>query len=353
MDRDPLPLSQLIQVLRCPEQARELPEAAWNDLLQLGLHNQLLGQIAARLSAAGVLGNIPSSIARHFELALLTAGRRGESALWEIRVLREALHETSRILLLKGCAYLACDDPGSRGRLFSDIDILVPREKLGCVEARLIPHGWKPSRVSAYDSRYYREWMHEIPPMEHVRRHTVLDLHHAIVPPVSRYFIRTERLLEHAVEVSPGIDVLSPADRTIHCAIHMFLEGEPRKLLRELYDLFSLLEFHFGSAAARERLHHRAADLGVQPLVEVATGVALRIFGDPEDAPMANRRSDWLGACLAASARRDAGGAAHRMLSDSVLLAYSHWIKMPPWLLTTHLTRKFVLSLLGKDKGPE
>ena len=39
---------------------------------------------------------------------------------------------------------------------------------------------------SAYDQRYYREWMHELPPLLHVRRQTALDVHHAIAPETAR-----------------------------------------------------------------------------------------------------------------------------------------------------------------------
>ena len=42
--------------------------------------------------------------------------------------------------------------------------------------------GWATTHHDPYDQRYYRRWMHELPPMLHIRRMTLLDVHHAIVP---------------------------------------------------------------------------------------------------------------------------------------------------------------------------
>ncbi|WP_311964411.1 nucleotidyltransferase family protein, partial [Acinetobacter baumannii] len=69
-----------------------------------------------------------------------------------------------------------------RGRLFSDVDILVPKPRLDEVEAALMLHGWASTHLDPYDQRYYREWMHEIPPKVHVRRGISIDVHHAIMP---------------------------------------------------------------------------------------------------------------------------------------------------------------------------
>ncbi len=84
--------------------------------------------------------------------------------------------------MLKGAAYLVADLPSSAGRLFSDVDILVPKPRLPEVESHLTMHGWMTTHHSGYDQRYYRERMHELPPMEHVHRGTTIDVHHTILP---------------------------------------------------------------------------------------------------------------------------------------------------------------------------
>ncbi|MDT1852626.1 nucleotidyltransferase family protein, partial [Acinetobacter baumannii] len=86
------------------------------------------------------------------------------------------------LILLKGSAYAMAGLDAGRGRLFSDVDILVPKPRLDEVEAALMLHGWASTHLDPYDQRYYREWMHEIPPKVHVRRGISIDVHHAIMP---------------------------------------------------------------------------------------------------------------------------------------------------------------------------
>jgi hypothetical protein len=103
--------------------------------------------------------------------------------------------------VLKGAAYVAAGLPAAAGRLFNDIDLLVPREQLPQAESALMLAGWHASGLSEYDKRYYRRWMHEIPPLQHVQRDTVIDLHHAILPETARYHPDTARLRSRAVAV--------------------------------------------------------------------------------------------------------------------------------------------------------
>ena len=69
------------------------------------------------------------------------------------------------LVLLKGAAYLMAGLPAARGRVFSDVDILVPVARLAEVENALMLHGWSTTHHNAYDQRYYRQWMHELPPL--------------------------------------------------------------------------------------------------------------------------------------------------------------------------------------------
>ena len=281
--------------------------------------------------------------------AQLTAQRRNEAALWELKGLRRAIDPGITMVLLKGCAYAAAGDANASGRLFSDVDLMVRRAHLDAVESSLISVGWKPSRVNDYDLAYYRNWMHEVPPMEHVRRHTVCDLHHAINPPVSRYYVNPEKLFASLVEVLPGIHVLCATDRIIHCALHLLQEGEPKKLLRDLYDLHLLLQQHCGPAQNLTRLLARADELGVGVPVRTAVGAVQTLFS--EDAtPLP--RGGWLQvqverAAVDASSTAGAAGT----LAGWAVLAHSHWMKMPLRLLIPHLTRKTWLTWFPEKIG--
>ena len=49
-------------------------------------------------------------------------------------------------------------------------------------EQLLLHAGWSHMKADEYDQHYYREWMHELPPLQHKERGTVVDLHHGILP---------------------------------------------------------------------------------------------------------------------------------------------------------------------------
>ena len=58
------------------------------------------------------------------------------------------------------------------GRRVADIDLLVSELDLSAAEAMLKCRGWDFSILDPYDERFYREWMHELPPMIHRERHS-------------------------------------------------------------------------------------------------------------------------------------------------------------------------------------
>jgi hypothetical protein len=66
------------------------------------------------------------------------------------------------------------------GRVMSDVDIMVPQAHIIEAERTLIENGWFPEKFNAYDQRYYRTWMHEIPCI--IEAGTSLDVHHTILP---------------------------------------------------------------------------------------------------------------------------------------------------------------------------
>lgn len=340
-----MPAAGLIALLRTPTGASGLSGAEWSAVMAQGRRLQMLGQLAERLARAGQGDVVPAAAQRHLALAMLNSERRAQAAQWEVQGLRRVVEPGVPLVLLKGCAYALCGDANAPGRNFSDVDVLVPKAALASVEVSLIAVGWKPSELSAYDVAYYRNWMHELPPMTHVRRNTTVDLHHAINPPVSRCHVRTELLLPGLVEIRAGIFSLAPLDRVIHCAIHLVQEGDATKLLRDLYDLYLLSEQHCGGAAAKEHLLVRAAELGVAPQVRAAVEAARGVFTSEPAV------GGWLSACLrrAAIDSLSEGASWIAQWPVVVLLAYSHWIKMPARLLVPHLLRKAWLGLRGKD----
>ena len=136
-------------------------------------------------------------------------------------------------------------------------------------ESLLRLHGWVTADPDPYDQRYYRQWMHELPPMRHVQRLSVLDVHHNILPTTARQHPDAAKLLAAAqpLVAHPGVFVLAPADMVLHSAVHLFNDGEFEHGLRDLCDLDSLLRQFGCESGFWDELQQRAEVMDlVRPL---------------------------------------------------------------------------------------
>lgn len=231
----------LIATLRDPSPAALLDGAAWARVLARARTANLLGALAERCADAGI--DPPPAVARHLDGARQVAERQRLSVIWETRQLQRVLGPLGvPVLLLKGSAYVMSDFGLGRGRTFGDIDILVPYASLGDVESRLMLAGWASAKTEPYDQRYYRQWMHELPPMTHLRRGTVLDVHHTILPRTARYTPDPQRLIARATPLAelPALYVPAPEDLLAHSLTHLMHEGELHNGLRDLHDVHEM-----------------------------------------------------------------------------------------------------------------
>ncbi len=257
------------------------------------------------------------------------------------------------LVLLKGAAYLIAGLPAARGRVFSDVDILVPHGKLPEVESALMLHGWSTTHHDAYDQRYYRQWMHEFPPMRHNTRRTILDVHHAILPLTARLKPNSAKLLaaSRPIRGEHRLRVLCPVDMVLHSATHLFHNDDLRQGLRDLADLDSLFR-HFGQQTGFwEELPRRAVELDLVRPLYYGLRYASRFLGTPvpvqawHDADLgrpprlAGRLMDMLyDRALRPVAPSDAD--LLTPLSRQALYVRAHWLRMPPLLLAWHLSVK-------------
>ena len=144
----------------------------WDILVRQARAAGLLARLAHRFRQHGLTAAVPAVARWHFDAAETLADKQQTAVRWELQQLRDALADLdSPLIVLKGAAYVAANLPAAEGRLFKDIDILVPRERLPQAEAALILAGWHAAGLSEYDKRYYRRWMHEIPPLSTSARH--------------------------------------------------------------------------------------------------------------------------------------------------------------------------------------
>lgn len=341
----------LARLIVDPALARNLSVREWETAVGQAHSTGLLARLYASLKASAIHGAIPPAAMLHFDSAKNLARRQYEQALYEIGNVTEILRaEGIPNVLLKGAAYLALGTPAAEGRNLSDIDVMVPRTLIGEAEAALMRAGWIGTETEAYNQRYYRQWMHEIPPLRHVRRNTVVDLHHTILPPTARHRINPDRLFESARKVPgiPCLSVLCPVDMVIHSAIHLFHEGEFDRGLRDLSDLDRLIR----DFSAREEnflisLQARAEELGVTRSVDYALRYANIFFGTPISAvevPINSRKHGSVMDHLFLRALKPNHPSCDDTLTPLarfLLYIRSHWLRMPLHLLLPHLTRKF------------
>lgn len=340
----------LLRILRAPALAADLPPAQWDLLLRQARAANLLGRLASQLDDAAHARHVPAGVGGHLDAARRLCEAQHQAVRHEVANVRDATRSLGvPVVLLKGAAYVVGGSPAARGRTFSDLDVLVPRARLNDVESALMLAGWVSAIDDAYDQRYYRQWMHEIPPMLHMRRGTGIDVHHALTPLTSRWRADSDAMLAEAVDVPgcPGIRVLQPMDQILHSATHLFLESELPNGLRDLSDLDLMLRHqsaqdadffpHLAERARRVKLlaplsralRHCAALFGtpVPPALTATAG------GAPDGWIDALYRHAYLGTHHSART-------AATPLALWLLYVRGHWMRMPLPLLAVHLTRK-------------
>ena len=346
----------LVDLLLTPERAESLSSAEWDLLIRQARRANLIARLATTLEPR--LDALPAGPARHLRAALLIARRQRIATRWEAECIRQALLPLGiRPILLKGAAYLLADLPAARGRLFGDVDLLVPKAQIDAAEAGLIEAGWAfDEELSDYDRRYYRQWMHEIPPLHHRQRDTALDLHHTILPPTARIQVNTAALFEDARELPdlPGLHVLAPATMFLHSAAHLFHEGELDNGLRDLFDLDTLLRGFGADPRFWAELVPRARVLGLTRPLWHALRYTTRLLGTPvPDEVMRQAAADappsqaLLDACYERALMPVHASCDDSLTGPARLALYvrSHWLRMPVGLLARHLARKAWLRL--------
>jgi hypothetical protein len=233
----------LLRVVRDPLLLRSLSPAELARAIDAADRSRLLGWLIGQAERHVRDCDLPGWLVDRLVTARALAREYERAVRWEINRIDRALSWAGvPWVLLKGGAYIAAGLPPGRGRQVADIDVLVPPGRLADGEAALAEHGWAVKPLGAYDERYYREWMHELPPMIHKDRRSIVDLHHAILPRTSRLQPSSTRLIDASVDVGAGIRVLSPAHMVLHAAAHVFHDGEMVGAIRDIVDLDALLQ---------------------------------------------------------------------------------------------------------------
>lgn len=350
----------LVELVTLPEAPAPAPLAPltprqWEQLMSIARRGALWMRLAQRLRDGPGLAAVPEAPRRQLEAALVTGASIARDMTSEVLRVQQALAQVPvRCVLLKGAAYLCAGLPAARGRVFGDIDILVPQAESDRVEGALMAAGWISHESDAYNQRYYRQWMHELPPLTHVQRGSTIDVHHTITPPTSAFRVDGALLLAAARPATPGSPLwtLQPADMVLHSAVHLFAEGEFDRGLRDLLDLHDLLHCFAGAEPDFwPELFERARALGLQRPLHHALSQITRWLGDPVPVNCRSQqlllRPPWLPRLLMGwllgTALRPVHPLCHRPgdgLARWLLFVRSHWLRMPAHLLVAHLVRK-------------
>lgn len=345
---------RLTNLLRQPAAILRWDEADWDLAIRQARQAGLLARIGSLIDESGMIDRVPPAPLQHLLAARIFAEKHVRDVEREVDFIDAALARIDvPIILLKGAAYVLAALPAARGRLFADIDILVPAAVLPAVEAALVAQGWQASVDDAYDQAYYRRWMHEIPPLQHRARRTSVDVHHTIVPPTAGLTVNADLLFAAAVPLDGGgrLKCLGSADLVLHSAVHLFNEGEFVHGLRDLDDLNRLLRYFAADAGFWDHLIARAAVFRLERPLYFALRYAAAILATPVppevlDHPLLAQPGRFRRAVMDALFIR-ALRPQHATCTDrasgialAALYVRSHYLRMPLRLLLPHLLRK-------------
>ncbi|WP_166037481.1 nucleotidyltransferase family protein [Sphingosinicella sp. YJ22] len=325
----------LVQTLRNPT---SLPaDCDWTGLIAAARAEQLVGSLAFRLEGR----KVPERVERLLAMHRADAGRVRVQALWEAEMARRALAPIGiPVVLLKGTAFHAAGLEAAQGRNVGDLDILVPRDSLGEVERALIAHGWERMKeADGYDDLYYRQWMHELPPLIHRERDRMADVHHTILPLTARPKPDAAALIAASIALPDGLRMLSPEDMIVHAAAHLIADGDMAGGLRNLWDIDRLLREFSRVDGFWPRLRERAGRHGLGPAVERAVRLAHDLYATP--IPPSWRRWSAMDAPFKRRLlARNGWGQPTRPVTRFGFYVRGHLMRMPPMMLVRHLVTK-------------
>jgi Uncharacterised nucleotidyltransferase len=353
----------LVRALMEPSQLSHYGSLQWDTLIRQGKRNGLLGRIQVLMREHQSFTGVPCRILAHLESARIVAENEQRVMRWEINRICHALEDIDApVVLLKGAAYVMMELPVARGRISTDVDILVPRAALNEVEQALLRRGWQHVKLEDYDQSFYRQWSHELPPLVHRDRGAVVDVHHTILPPTGRLHPDPKKLLPASLPLArTRFRVLAPVDMVLHSTAHAFQDGDLTRGLRDLVDIDDLLRDFSQKENFWDELVSRAEELDLSRPLYYALRYSNLYLQTPIPRRIFNRSKIWRPAWPAPVLmdalvdhvinegpwRKDL---AFR-LSQQLLYIRSHWLRMPPYLLIPHLLRKALRRRRGRDVG--
>ena len=355
----------LVNAILDPRTLRSLDAQGWEHVLSCARRNAVLAYLGERAVTTDVIDDLPKVQRSSLLAARTAAARRAQLARWELDRVRRVLQPAGiPMIALKGVAYIVRAMPHAATRIMSDIDVMVPRDRIDDAEAALLAGGWKGTKLDPYDQNYYRRWSHEIPPLAYPGRVLGVDVHHTICPPRSR--LRPDPLrfwADAEMAGDSGVQVLSPVDSVLHSAVHLFFDSDFDGRFRDLVDLHELLAA-FGShaefwpaltARAREQGLGRPLYYALTTLTDVlCTPIPAATMGEARAFRPGPGTDGWMRKTLDTVLTPIDPTRWPRQHRGRLWLLYvrSHWLRMPAYALVLHLLRKSARRAAGEPAGP-
>jgi hypothetical protein len=344
-------VSLLLRVLRDPAALPDLSTCEWNLLLRESRSHRLCARLSWLIEDRGQSASCPAGVWVDLTAQRFFAEHKQAQVRLELRKLQKALGPVDvPMMLLKGAAYAHVGLRVARGRDFADLDIMVPHARLEAAETALEAKGWICETRNRYDQRYYRRWMHELPPLHHRTRMLEVDIHHALLPLTGRLHPDPALIWRDSRRLSDApYQVPCPEDMVLHSAAQVFQDGEIAGQFDGLLDLHQLVDELCRTPGFWDRLLPRAEALELGRPLYYALRFCRQLLDTPipewvlrstrpfAPGPLSSRLMDLLVPRVLEPQAQQGPAAA---LAASLLFARAHWLRMPPGLLAGHLLRK-------------
>lgn len=344
--------SLIVQVLQNPRMMTELDVEGWNDLFFQARLLKLEGRLACDALDQEIWEKLPAKAQQILTNAKISVEAQQRKIMWEVNRIRRALMGfEGKIILVKGGAYIAQNLPCARGRHSVDIDILVAKNTLDRVEDYLLKAGYESQLLNEYDQKYYREWAHELPPLVHPDRLVEVDVHHTILQVTNKLSPQIDLMIEAAVPVDDQISVLEPPDMLLHSIVHQFVDGTLKSSLRNLLEQHEMYTDFGRDPDFWTNFMARTELLGIGRPVFYSLRYCHYFLGTeiPEQVRRTSTRSSpgfiqlklmdlMVKYCMVPYGKKRSKILDY--LYTNGLFIRSHWLRMPPIMLASHLLRK-------------
>jgi hypothetical protein len=259
-----------------------LSQSQWSFLAEEALHHQLAALTYRRLMDGPLADSVPAAVATRLRARYLdTAFKNAVLLRRTAELAAELAKEGIPVILLKGLhlARFVYAEPALRS--MTDIDLLVPRERLAEAERIFLSLGYGP--LPRPDLEEYTARSNHLAKL-HKPGAPVLELHWTIELPTSPFHIDLDGLWARARATElQGVTVflLAPEDLLLHLALHeSYHHGFAWSALKGLVDLDAVVVRH-AAELDWTVLAKRANTWGASGFIYTTLRLVKEILGTP------------------------------------------------------------------------